>query len=114
MISTIQSYEEFQDILKRETAALMYFSHDECNVCKVLKPKVAELLSEEFPKVKLYYIDIKETPIISGQERIFTVPTLIVYLEGKEYIRRSRSIGLDELRRDIERPYQLLFEESSE
>jgi len=111
MISTVNSYEEFQEILQQEPAALMYFSHEECNVCKVLKPKVAELITEEFPKVKLFYVDIKETPVISGQERIFTVPTIIVYLEGKEYIRKSRSIGLDELRRDIERPYQLLFEE---
>jgi thioredoxin 1 len=111
MVTSIHNYEEYQSLIHQEKAILVYFSHDQCNVCKVLRPKIANLLSDEFPKMNMYYVDTVELPLISGQERIFAVPTLIVFFEGKEYIRKSRNIGLDELRREIERPYHLMFED---
>lgn len=111
MIQTINNYDDYQQIIQDEKAVLFYFSHEQCNVCKVLKPKIAELLGTDFPEMKMFYIDTVNLPLISGQERIFAVPTLIVFFEGKEYIRKSRNIGLDELRREIERPYGFIFED---
>lgn len=110
MIHTIQSFEEYQKLVQHEKAILFYFSHEQCNVCKVLKPKIAELIEQDFPEMQMYYVDTVNLPLIAGQERIFAVPTLIVFFEGKEYIRKSRNIGLDELRREIERPYGFIFE----
>jgi thiol-disulfide isomerase/thioredoxin len=78
-------------------------------VCKVLKPKIYELLQNEFPKIKFRYIDVKKTPEISAQNNIFTVPTILIYFEGKEFVRRSRNIGITELKNLIERPYKLMF-----
>jgi hypothetical protein len=46
---------------------------------------------------------------MAAHYRIFTVPTLIVFFQGKETIRKSRFIQLDELRLDLERPYTILF-----
>ncbi|WP_430814487.1 thioredoxin family protein [Carboxylicivirga sp. RSCT41] len=90
--------------------SLKYFSHDRCNVCKVLKPKVKQLLSEKFPKMTFDYINIEEQPSIAAQYQVFTVPTLLVYFEGKEYYRFTRNVSLGQLTDAIQRPYQLLFE----
>lgn len=111
MIQTLNTYEEFQEVVQAQAAVLVYFSHEACNVCKVLKPKVVELIENEFPRIQVFYVDTVNSPMIAGQERIFAVPTLIVYFDGREYFRKSRNIGLDELRKDIERPYGMLFEE---
>lgn len=97
------------DIAKEE-AALFYFSTPTCNVCKVLKPKIAELIESEFPKIKLFYIDLDKAPVISGQFRIFSIPTILVYFNGKEFIRKSRNIGMQELENELKRPYQLMFD----
>lgn len=114
MVGSIQNMKEFNSVLKNEDAALFYFSHEECNVCKVLKPKVDELLELEFPRIKMYYVNTMEQPEIAGQQRIFAVPTIVVYFAGREYIRKSRNIGLSELRMELSRPYSMMFLEEED
>ncbi len=108
MIRTITSGKEFEELKKKE-GVLFYFSHDECNVCKVLKPKIYEMISDHFPGLEMYYVNIKELPAVAGQESVFAVPTISVLFDGKEFIRKSRNIGLQELYEQIHRPYSLLF-----
>lgn len=103
--------DEIEAAIKEKKAALFYFSAPHCNVCKVLKPKLAEMLTEEFPEIDLFYVDIDKTPMTSGQFRIFSIPTIMIFFEGKEYIRKSRNIGLVELSRELEKPYKLMFED---
>lgn len=109
MIETLKSETKFQDISQNEAASLFYFSHDECSVCKVLKPKVYDLLTKRFPEIKMYYVNIHKTPEISGQNSIFSVPTIIVYMDKHEIFRRSRNIGLGELEALISKPYKIFF-----
>lgn len=90
---------------------LAYFSTETCNVCKVLKPKVAELIQASFPEIKLVYIQTDKLPEVAAQNQVFAVPTLLVYFEGREYIRKSRNIGIGELEREIDRPYSMIFGE---
>ena len=111
MFVEIQSYEEFTKLKNKEPALLGYFSTDACNVCKVLKPKVAELIQQEFPKIKLAYIKSDKLPELAAQNHVFTAPTILVFFDGRETIRKSRNIGLDELRREIDRPYSMIFED---
>lgn len=88
----------------------MYFSNDTCNVCKILKPQLIEMLKDNYPKISFYYVDMSLTPEISAQTGVFSIPTIIVYLDGNETIRKSRHIGVAELAQSIERPYKLIFE----
>ncbi len=108
--STIETMQEFNDLLQKEEAVLVYFSHEQCNVCKVLKPKVAEMVENEFPKLKMVYSDTVKSPEISGQNSVFAVPTIVVFFGGRESIRKSRNIGIRELYDAIERPYNMMFE----
>ncbi len=110
MIQEIKNLEEFEEIKSNQASSLFYFSHDACNVCKVLKPKVKDLLVDIFPETKMYYVNTVNTPDIAGQQAVFAVPTIVVFFEGREYIRKSRNIGLQELELEIERPYKMMFE----
>ncbi len=107
-IDTALSLNELQETINNEDFVLVYFSHEKCNVCKVLKPKVAEMLQEKFPKVKMIYADTVKNPEIAGQNGIFAVPTIVTYVQGREYFRRSRNIGISELKELIGRPYSIL------
>ena len=89
---------------------LAYFSHDRCSVCKVLLPKVKDLLTSDFPKVKMAYCDIEQVPETAAQNSVFTAPTLLIFVQGKEYMRFSRNVGLDPLAQTIARPYGMLFQ----
>ncbi len=109
MYTTIHTLDEYKELVVNEPALLVYFSTEECSVCKVLKPKVGEMLKENFPRIKLIDVSINQSPEIAAQNRVFAVPTLQVLFDGREYIRKSRNFGLDELRNEIDRPYQMMF-----
>lgn len=94
---------------EHETALLCYFSTEACNVCKILKPKVGELIESEFPKIKLAYIKSDKLPEVAAQNQVFAAPTILVFFDGREYIRKSRNIGIGELHKEIERPYSMIF-----
>ncbi len=111
MINEIQSFEEFSALKEKEPALLAYFSTEICNVCKILKPKVAKLLKDEFPRMKMVYIPSDKLPEVAAQNRIFAAPTILIFFDGREYIRKSRNIGIGELQQEIERPYSMFFEE---
>ncbi len=109
MYQNIENLQEFEQLVADKPALLAWFSTPECNVCKVLKPKVMELILAEFPEISLVYVETNHQPEIAAQNRIFAVPTLVVYFNGKEFLRKSRSFGLDELRQALQRPYNLMF-----
>ncbi|HAH23507.1 MAG TPA: thioredoxin [Prolixibacteraceae bacterium] len=106
----ISSIEEFSTVIEENGAVLAYFTTEACSVCKVLKPKVAQMLSESFPQIKAVTIQCDQLPELAAQFRIFTAPTIVVFFEGRETIRKSRSFGIDELKAEIQRSYSLLFE----
>lgn len=108
-IESPTSFENFLEITKSNKAVCFYLSTPECNVCKVLKPKVIEMLEVDFPMISFCYVDLNEAKEISGQLSIFSVPTILVYFEGKETIRASRNIHLEELREQIDRYYKMIF-----
>lgn len=109
MFHEVKSYDEFLSFVEKETAVLAYFSTNACSVCKVLKPKVEELLQAEFPNIKLLYIQSDKQPEVAAQNRVFAAPTLLVFFDGREHIRKSRNIGISELQQEISRPYSMLF-----
>ncbi len=110
MDSDIRSASEVTNLIATNPAVLLYFSTSTCNVCKVLKPKVQDMLAEDFPQIIFRYINIEEFPSLAGQFSVFTVPTILVYFEEKELIRKSRNAGIMELASAIQRPYQILFQ----
>ena len=55
MIIEINSIDEYNKVKSESKAALIYFSHEECNVCKILKPKIENLLSESFDEIKMFF-----------------------------------------------------------
>ncbi|MCE4563387.1 thioredoxin family protein [Maribellus sp. CM-23] len=109
MFTEVKSLEEFNQ-LKEEAALLAYFSTEACSVCKVLKPKVEAMVSAEFPQIKLAYIKSEVLPEVAAQNQVFTAPTILVFFDGREYIRKSRNVGVGELQEAIARPYELMFE----
>jgi thioredoxin-like negative regulator of GroEL len=107
---TINSLEVLEEVLKTEIAVLIYFNTISCNVGESLEPKIKNLCNSNFPKLKFYTVDINFSPEVAAKCNAFVEPTIIVYFDGKETIRKSRNFGLHELESLINRPYQLIFE----
>lgn len=107
-MNKIISIDEFNKIVSDNRLILAYFSNDNCNVCKVLKPKIIDLLNENFANILFYYCNIDENPEISAQNSVFSIPTIIVFFDGKEIYRFGRFLDINELKVKLGRVYNLI------
>lgn len=95
-MKNIESHEEFLETVQNHIAVLAYFSTPTCNVCKVLLPKVKNL-REEFPHTKFVYVNTEENAETAGQNLVFSVPTILIFHEGKKVAGFSRHFGMNDL-----------------
>lgn len=107
--TTTISWARAQQALADHQAVLIWIETPTCNVCHALRPKVASLLGERFPRIHWLDIDAATAPDLAAQLQVFAFPTLLVYFEGRPSLRLSRHLSLDQLRDALERPYRLLF-----
>jgi thiol-disulfide isomerase/thioredoxin len=100
---------ELQTLINENQAVMLYFYNDNCAPCKVLRPKVQQMVQDEFPNIKFYLINTELQAVLSAHYGIFSSPTLLVFFEGKEYIRESKNISISELHEKTERFYSMIF-----
>ncbi len=100
---------DIQTLITDKTAVLLYFYNDSCAPCKVLRPKVMELIESDFPKIEFQLINAEKYPMTTAEYSVFSSPTILVFFEGKEYIRESKNISISELHDKIERYYRMVF-----
>lgn len=100
--------EELQETLRREVGLLLYFSGENCNVCHSLRPKFKALFDAKFPQLKQIYLDAHDNPEISAYFQVFSVPTMIVFMDGREFVREGRLVSLHQLEQKLARPYGMM------
>jgi thioredoxin-like negative regulator of GroEL len=109
MNEEIITLEALQEVIKKEVGVLVYFSTPTCNVCHALKPKISQEFEENFPKIKQVFIDSLLTPEIPAHFNVFSVPTILVFLDSKEFARESRNVSVPVLVNNIQRVYKILL-----
>ncbi len=107
----MEETKSLKTLIETEPAVLVYFKNDNCGPCLVLRPKVQELIEAEFPKLKFIVVDSVEQPELNGEFQVFANPTLLVFFDGREYIRKSKYVSIAELQSEIGRLYGMMFEE---
>src|SRR5580692_3591154 len=71
------------EVLRSELPVLLEFTADWCQPCKAIAPEVEAFAREQAGKVKVVKLDIDKSPIIAQQLRIQSVPTFMVFAEGR-------------------------------
>lgn len=104
----IISISEIEKLIKDNTMLLIYFSGNYCGVCQAVKPKVEELI-KNYPNIKLIEINTTKSNEISAHFSIFSIPSVIFYIEGKEVFRKSRYFSIYELEEFISKYYNLYY-----
>ena len=92
---------DIEEIISKNRICLFYIKAPDCGVCNVMLSKV-ERLVENYPRLLSFYTDITEEPLIASRFLVYSGPTVLLILEGKEVYRSSRFINLDELDRKID------------
>jgi len=100
-----KSLQEVEDLIRDELGVLLYFSTPTCNVCQALKPKIIEEFEKKFPLIKLAFIDSTVLPEVSANYQVFSVPTMILFLDRKEFAREGRNVSVPAFVQKVERVY---------
>ena len=108
MQTDLFTLDDFNSFISSNKATAIYFSTPDCNVCKVLKPKLIELLTQNFPHINFAYVNCEEAKELAAQQSIFSVPTILFFFEGKAYIRKARFVNLGELKSELGRIYSMI------
>lgn len=105
----INSLKEIEVLKEQEASFYIYFSSPNCGVCQVLQPKLMRFMVDNYPNLQVCAVDTASHPEIAAQLGFYTNPSFIVFLNGQELFRRSRSISLMEIVESLSRPYKLMF-----
>ena len=91
MATTIITKDNFKaEVLDYKGTVLVDFWADWCGPCRMLSPIVDEVATEN-PGIKVGKINVDEQQELSAQFSIMSIPTLLVFRDGKKI---SESIGL--------------------
>ncbi len=106
-MNTIQSTQQIDELINTAKPLLIYFSGENCSVCKVLKPKIEKVVIDNFPKMEIYEVKTDNCLELSAQFLIFSIPTVLVYFDKKEFKRYGRNMSIPLFVEELKRPYNL-------
>jgi thioredoxin 1 len=72
-----------REVLRSELPVLLEFTADWCQPCKAIAPEVEAFARESAGKAKVVKLDVDRSPAIAQQLRIQSVPTFMVFAEGR-------------------------------
>lgn len=102
----LTSIKDIEQTISDHRLCLFYIKTPDCGVCNVMLDKV-ERLADSFPSLCSFYTDITEEPLIAGRFLVYSGPTVLLLMEGKEVYRGVQFLDLEELRYNINRFIEL-------
>lgn len=79
----------YSEIINSNPVVLVEFYASWCPHCKRMMPVVEQVKELLAGKVNVYQFDIDENEGLSDREGVKTIPTFIIYRDGKEQWRQS-------------------------
>ena len=97
MFKKINSMTELNQNINESRFSFVYFGHPDCSVCHGLKPQIDQKLKEFEGDVNFIEVDTNDVPEVAGEYSIMTVPVVLLFVEGKEYMRQARFVPIQPL-----------------
>lgn len=108
-MNKLYSKDMIEELINKNEMVLLYFGSDTCSVCASMKPKVMEVL-KSYPNIKSTEVDVEKQLELAAHFNTFTIPVILLFIEGKEIIREARHISIEDLNNKISRYYELFYE----
>lgn len=87
-----------QEVLKSDLPVLVDFWATWCGPCQVISPLIAEIAEEYEGKVKVCKLNVDEAPVIASKYGIMSIPTLMVFKDGKSVDAVVGVVSKDEIK----------------
>lgn len=101
MFEQINNIETLKEKVNQEGITLVYFGQPTCSVCHSLKPQIKEKFASLSDDIQFLDVDTTIVPEVSGEYQVMGVPIILLFVDGREYLRRARFIRVNELFEDV-------------
>ena len=91
---------DIEQTIAENRICLFYIKAPDCGVCNVMLDKVGQLAAD-YPLRASFYTDTTEEPLVAGRFLVYSGPTVLLIMDGKEVYRGSQFIDMQELKRKI-------------
>jgi len=95
--------ENFDEIISKYDAVVVDFWAPWCGPCRLIAPVIEKLAKEMKGKVVFAKLNVDENPKMAMRYRVMSIPTLILFKEGKMADRLVGALPEDMLRDWVER-----------
>lgn len=102
MQTTNKNRETFEEIINGSIPVLVDFTAQWCGPCKMMKPVLEELHQRKGDKLRIIKVDIDQSPAAASAFHVQSVPTLLLFLSGKQLWRQSGVIQAGSLEKIID------------
>ena len=85
--------EKFNELIQSPKPVLVDFYAEWCGPCQMMKPRILDVAERMGDDVKVIQIDIDKEKELAKRFRIQSVPTLIIFKNGKQQWRQSGVIS---------------------
>ncbi|MGL2966263.1 thioredoxin [Flavobacterium sp. XGLA_31] len=92
---------EYNGLIKSNKKVLIDFYAEWCGPCRKMAPYLAEMEQDLKGEVTISRIDVDRNPTLTEQLKIQSLPTLIIYENGKEAWRNIGYISEDDLKKHL-------------
>lgn len=106
-MKTIQNIHEINEVIDTHDIAVIYFTGTACGACEVIKQKVERIL-ERYPAITCREVNGENHLDVAARYQVFTLPHMILFVQGKETIRTGKHVDLRELENKINRYYEMM------
>ena len=96
----LTNIKDIEHALTENRLCLFFVKAPDCGVCNVMYERVGRL-ADGFQFVFSFYTDIREEPLIAGRFLVFSGPTVLLLVDGREVYRGSGFINMEELEMKI-------------
>src|SRR5260221_741028 len=101
-LATVTDQTFDQEILQSDLPVLVEFSAEWCGPCKTVAPELLALSEELRDKAKVVTIDVDKSPAIARELGVQSVPTFVVFHQGRPAGGRVGALRRAQLRGMIE------------
>lgn len=102
LLSTISERAFTQEVLESSTPVLVHFWAPWCGLCRMINPILMRYQAEWGDHLKIVGFNADESLKVANTYRLTTLPTLILFEEGKVRHRLDGFNGRDDLRMALE------------
>ena len=95
MIKHVESVKEFKEDIQKGTVLVDFFA-TWCGPCQMLAPVIEELDKQE--NILVLKVDVDEVSDLAREFRVMSIPTLVVFKDGKPVKKEMGYMPLERLK----------------